>query len=309
MPFRRSSASGAAQNARRAALAASVASVIFGASVVATRFVVAQTQPVSLAFLRYLIATVCLLPVLRTVWRTGMPRRDLFAIAALGVLFFGLFPWSFSASLTYLPSSRVAVLVATNPLITLAISRLCGIDQLTGPKVAGQALAFVGLVLALHQPGVDTISAADTCTGIGLALVTAGCGATFNVFSRPYLRRYPPLHVAALAMAAGALSLAPIAASQGLFTVLPAVTRGGWAAVLFLGVFGGALGFSLWIWALQRSTPSQVAVFIALNPVTAVLLGAVLLHEPITAFFLTGLVCVIGGIALANWRPAPVRLA
>ena len=76
-----------------------------------------------------------------------------------------------------------------------------------------------------------------------------------------------------------------------------------------LSVFGGALGFSLWIWALQRSTPSQVAVFIALNPVTAVLLGAVLLHEPITAFFLTGLVCVIGGIALANWRPAPVRLA
>ncbi len=288
-----------------AAIAASFASIIFGASVVATRFVVVQTRPVSLAFLRYFIASVCLLPVLRQVWRAGMPRRDVVGICLLGALFFGIFPWVFSASLTYLPSSRVAILIATTPLLTLIVSRLKGYEHLTATKIAGQLLAFVGLWIALHKSsGTTTTTTADAWRGIGLALLTAACGSVFNVYSRPYLKTYPPLRVSALAMAAGACFLAPIAASQGLFTTAPTFTTGGWLAVAFLGVLGGALGFALWIWALQRSTPSQVAVFIGLNPVTATLLGAVLLDEPITLLFVIGMACVLGGIILANWRPA-----
>ncbi len=278
--------------------------MVFGASVVATRYVVAQTQPVSLAFLRYLIASMCLLPVLYQVARTGMPRRDVGAIGMLGVLFFGIFPWSFSASLTYLPSARVAVLIAITPLLTLVVSRLKGYEQLTTPRIAGQVLAFTGLWIALHRSSDATISVGDAWRGIGLALLTAVCGSVFNVFSRPYLKAYPPLHVSAVAMAAGTLFLAPIAASQGLFTTVPAFTTGGWLAVAFLGVLGGALGFALWIWALQRSTPSRVAVFIGLNPVTATLLGALLMHEPITLLFTIGMACVLGGIMLANWRPS-----
>jgi drug/metabolite transporter (DMT)-like permease len=287
-----------------AAIAASTASIVFGASVVATRFVVAQTQPVSLAFLRYLIASVCLLPVLYQVWLARMPRRDVIGICMLGALFFGIFPWSFSASLTYLPSARVAVLIATTPLLTLIVSRIKGYEQLTAPKILGQVLAFAGLWIALHRSHDATATSSDTWRGIFLALLTAVCGSIFNVFSRPYLRAYPPLRVSALAMAAGAVFLAPIAASQGLFTSTPAFTVGGWMAVGFLGVFGGAFGFALWIWALQRSTPSSVAVFIGLNPVTATLLGALLLDEPITLLFVIGMACVLAGIILANWRPA-----
>ena len=293
----------ASTNSLGAAVAASVASIVFGASVVATRFVVVQTQPVSLAFLRYFIASLCLLPVLYQVKRAGMPRRHLVGICLLGVLFFGIFPWSFSASLMYLPSSRVAVLIATTPLLTLVVSRLKGYEQLTAPKIAGQVLAFTGLWIALHKTTDATaMTLSDTWRGIGLALLTAVCGSVFNVYSRPYLKAYPPLRVSALAMAAGALFLAPIAASQGLFTTAPSFTAGGWMAVAFLGVLGGAFGFALWIWALQRSTPSQVAVFIGLNPVTATLLGAQLLNEPITLLFIIGMACVLGGIVLANWR-------
>ena len=291
-------------SALRTAVAASAASIIFGTSVVATRYVVAQTHPVSLAFLRYFIASICLLPVLLRAARTGMPRRDVAAIGVLGVLFFGIFPWTFSASLTYLPSARIAILIAITPLLTLIVSRLKGYELLTAPKVAGQVLAFAGLWIALQKSSGATITVVDAWRGIGLGLLTALLGSIFNVYSRPYLKTYPPLQVSAVAMAAGALFLAPIAATQGLFTTAPKFTAGGWLAVGFLGVLGGALGFALWIWALQRSTPSRVAVFIGLNPVTATLLGAVLLHEPITLLFVIGMACVLGGIVLANWRPS-----
>jgi drug/metabolite transporter (DMT)-like permease len=295
------------QRAVRSAIAAASASVFFGASVVATRFVVSQTHPVSLAFLRYLIATLCLSPLLVQAFRVRMPRHDLLVIAGLGALFFGVFPWSFSASLQYSPSSRVAIEIATTPFITLIVSRLRGYDRITTPKVLGQLLAFVGLYLALSRGTPSGVDASQVWKGDLCIAITVTCGALYNVFSRPYLQRYRSLHITAVSMAAGMLFLAPIAAAQGLFSGVPSFTPGGWLAVLFLGVFGGAIGFALWIWALERSTPSRVAVFITLNPITAISLSALLLHEPITTGFLLGLIGVLGGIILANWRPATDR--
>ncbi|MEO7996655.1 MAG: DMT family transporter [Gemmatimonadaceae bacterium] len=288
----------------RTALAAAVASMLFGASVVATRFVVKQTQPVSLAFMRYFIASCCLLPVLWQLRRSPPTRRDLISMAALGVVFFGVFPWSFSASLTYSSSSRVAVELATMPLLTLLISRLRGYDRITTPKLIGQILAFGGLFIALRPAAGTPALAPNVWIGDVLTFVTAFCGAIYNVFSRPLLRRYPPLQVTTLSMCAGMLFLAPIAAANGLFSSVPVFTPAAWAALFFLGVLGGAFAFALWIWALQRSTPSRVAVFIAINPITAITFGAVLLHEPVTFRFLIGFVGVIAGIILANWSPA-----
>lgn len=280
----------------------------FGASVVATRFAVAETQPVSLAFLRYTIACTLLLPVMWQVLRASMPRRDVLAIAGLGMIFFGVFPWTFSASLTHSPSARVAVELATMPLLTLLISRLRGYDKITMPKLAGQLLAFVGLVFALRPAAAKAIDPTSTVwIGDLLAGTTALCGAVYNVFSRPYLKRYPPLHVTTLSMYAGLLFLAPIAAVNGVFSAVPVFSRTGWLALLFLGTLGGAFGFALWIWALQRSTPSRVAVFIALNPMTAITLGVLVLHEPVTTPFLFGFGLVIAGIILANVSPAAER--
>ena len=81
----------AGDTSRHAAWAAAGASVLFGASVVATRYVVPQTTPVVLAFLRYVLATLCLLVVMRRAAFPAMPWRDRVQVTLLGVLFFGVF--------------------------------------------------------------------------------------------------------------------------------------------------------------------------------------------------------------------------
>jgi drug/metabolite transporter (DMT)-like permease len=116
--------------------------------------------------------------------------------------------------------------------------------------------------------------------------------------------RYPSLAITGQAMAAGALALMPLALAQGLALHTRTITPSGWAALLFLGTLGGAVGFGLWSYALRRSTPSKVAVFLALNPITAIGLGVLLLHEPVTSRLLVGLVAVIAGIQLATRAPA-----
>ena len=292
------------RTARAASLAAAAASVCFGASVVVTRYVVPQTSPVVLAFLRYVVATASLLLVLRGRAFPAMSGADRTRMVLLGVLFFGVFPWSFSAALTHLPAAQVALIVAVNPLVTLALSVWRGVERLSGRAVVGQLLAFAGLALALAPAGGARAGAEGGRAWVGYLeiSITVISGSVYNVWSRPLLVRHDPLAITAQSMLAGALALAPIAYAQGALTRLPQVTPMGWLAVLFLGTAGGALGFGLWIWALRHSAPSRVAVFLALNPITAIALGVVLLGEPVGAGLLLALGLVVAGIQLAARR-------
>ena len=73
--------------------------------------------------------------------------------------------------------------------------------------------------------------------------------------------------------------------------------------MLFIGV-SSAVGYYLWLWALAHTTPTRVAMFLAVSPVTAALLGWLLLAEALSGLFLLGLACVAGGLLLAHREPA-----
>jgi drug/metabolite transporter (DMT)-like permease len=102
-------------------------------------------------------------------------------------------------------------------------------------------------------------------------------------------------------MVLGTLLLLPAALVEGLVRVLPQLDRQTVALLVFLGVFGGALGFFLWTFALTRLTPTQVAVYINLNPLVAMVLAAVLLAEPLTILLAAGFGAVLLGVLLVNW--------
>jgi drug/metabolite transporter (DMT)-like permease len=166
--------------------------------------------------------------------------------------------------------------------------------------VAGVAVALTGKASA----------SAPQAAWIGdlLMIATALCGALFNVLSRPYLARMPAMIFTFPAMLAGATGLATIAVLDGSLAVLPALAASGWAAILFLGIFGAALTFWLWNYGLEHTTPTRVAITVTLNPIVAMALAVPLLGEPVTARLLLGLVGVIAGIALTAWQgPAEAR--
>ena len=71
--------------------------------------------------------------------------------------------------------------------------------------------------------------------------------------------------------------------------------------VVFLGVLGGSAAFFLWTLALSRLTPTQVAVYVNLNPVVAALLAILLLGERRSLLFVVGFLAVVTGVLLVNW--------
>ena len=98
------------------------------------------------------------------------------------------------------------------------------------------------------------------------------------------------------------LFLAAIAISEDWPARLRSVSPGAWAAVAFVGVSSG-VGYFCWLHALKHESPTRVTVFLALNPVTAALLGWALLGEPLPAQTFGALALIALGLALAT-RPA-----
>jgi len=284
-----------------AVVAAAATGVQVGSAIVATRFVIDQTDPVTLAFLRYLIGF-CLL--LLPAWRAGrgwFERRDLLPIAALGITQFGILIVLMNYGLQFIPAARAALIFATVPLLTMTLGALIGYERMTLLKTVGVLLTILGVGFALGEkvllPGV----AGAGWIGELAVLASALCAAVCSVLYRPYLSKYPTLQVSAFAMFASVAFLAALAGVEGSFSSSFRFTVAGWMAVLFIGA-SSAIGYYMWLWALGHTSPTRVTVFLSLSPITSAALGALLLSEPISVLFIAGLISVILGLWLSH-RP------
>jgi drug/metabolite transporter (DMT)-like permease len=281
-------------------LGAAGAAVSAGATVVATHIAVGETDPVTLAFYRYVIAFACLAPILPFVWpKARLPLIDVFKIALLGALFFAFFPWAFSAALQYTTAARGAIGIATIPIQTLMIAAAFGLERMTGRKILSVLLAVAGIAV-VFGPEAYGGKVSNYLIGDGLMLLGAFSAAIYSAFSRPVLGRHGPMFFITLAIVFGLLALLPFAIARGALTNRPHFSGEGWTAVIFIGTVGSALQFSLFTWALRWLPPSRVVIYLTLVPVTAMLLGNLMLGETLTLLLMVGLAFVISGILVAN---------
>ena len=282
-------------------IAAAISALSAGISIVATRFIISETDPISLAFFRYFIATIFLLPILYLGLRKQrIAITHVFPIIILGTLLYTLFPWAFSASLKYTTVANGAIVLATMPIFTLIISCLFKKETLTKTKVVGVGLAFLGVTIAVSHSWLGRPLSEDNLLGILLMLASSLCAAIYSTFSRPLLVLYGPILFTALAITAGMLLLSPIAQTVGTFSNLPTFSTMGWVSLIFLGAIGGALQFTAYTWALTWLTPTRTAIYLTLTPISAIILAYPLLDENITLEVLAGLAVVLAAIFLLN---------
>jgi drug/metabolite transporter (DMT)-like permease len=282
------------------AAAAAATGIQVGAAMVATRLVVDQAGPASLALLRYCIGVCCLLPaVVLSRSRVRFAPRDLVPIALLGITQFGILIALLNYGLRSVPSARAALIFAAFPLLTSLVAAALGRERLTPAKMTGVLLTILGVGLALGEKTLSRGAGDPIWLGELAVFASALSGAVCSVLYRPYLERYPTLPVSAFAMLASVAFLTPLAAGEGLFASWPEFTPGGWLAVVFIGFSSGG-GYYLWLWALSHAPPTQVTAFLALSPVTAAALGVWLLGEPVSLPAVLGLVSVGAGLALAH---------
>jgi drug/metabolite transporter (DMT)-like permease len=213
------------------------------------------------------------------------------------LLFFGLFPILFNASLAYTTAARGALALSTLPLLTMLAAALLRVEALTLRKSAGVLLAMAGVAIALFA-GLSG-APAGAWRGDLLMVAAALCMALYNVWSKPFIARSGSLPFTVMGMSVGAACLIILAWLRGSFDVVAGFGAAQWLAVAYLGLFGSALTFFLWAFALGRTTPTRVAISVTVNPIAASILGALLLGEPLRWSLAVGLVTVFFGICIA----------
>ncbi|MBL8670179.1 MAG: DMT family transporter [Alphaproteobacteria bacterium] len=284
-------------SARIGVAAAILSSALGGMAAAVTRFAMGTSDPVALAAFRWGIGVAILLPLalmLRARWPRG---RDWAGVAGLGLLFFALFFVIFNAALGLTTAARGSLALSTLPLQTMLVGALLRVEKLTLRKSAGVCLAVGGVAATL----ATGLAGAPADAWKGDLLMGSGvlCMALYSVWSRPFVARSSLLGFLTSGMGVGTAALVALAALQGSFAPVPRYDASQWAALAYLGVGGGALSFYLWVFALERASPTQVAATMAVHPIAASLLAALLVGEPIGWTLAAGVVAVLAGIAIA----------
>ncbi|KWV45426.1 permease [Bradyrhizobium macuxiense] len=282
-------------------LAAVLSSALGGTSIGATRFLVGAIDPLAIGSFRFGIGVLLLLPLALLQLGAWPPRRDWPGVAGLGLLFFAAFPILFNASLIFTTAARGALALSTLPLLTMVVGAALGSEPLTARKTTGVLITILGVAMAL----LTGLASAPPGAWRGDLLMAAAalCMALYSIWSKPFIRRSGPIPFTTLAMAAGGAFLIAASLVRGSFAPVADFGAPQWFGTIYLGAFGAALTFYLWAFALERTTPTRVAISVTVNPIAASLVGAAILGEPLRWNVAAGIVTVFAGIWIATTQP------
>jgi drug/metabolite transporter (DMT)-like permease len=277
---------------RRDSLLLLLLSAIWGASFLFVKVGVESLEPSVVAFGRLLLGTLTLLALLPG--RGGLKplRGHLLPIVVLGAFNNAIPFWLLGFAETHLDAGLTAVIQAAAPIFTVILaSRMDRSQRVTGPRLVGVAVGFVGVALLVGvQSGGDLVAAFAV---LGVALCYAGS----VLYAGLTVRSVPPLQVSIGQLSCAALLLAPFGLTQLPTTAPPPKV---WLAVLALGVLGSGIAYLLYFAIIASAGASRAILVTYLVPAFALAYGAVFLDEAITAVALAGLALVLLGTALAT---------
>lgn len=263
-------------------LALVLVQLLFASLAVAGRFVLPYFPAGALVCFRVLGATAVLFLVnFATGGRWVSDWRDLARLGLLGMLGIAANQTLFLYGLQHTTAINATILVTTVPVFTVLGSVLTGRESVSGPLLAGIALAGLG---AVYLIGPDRISLAPA-TALGNALIVLGmiCYAAYFIYSKTVVNRYGPITVSFYVMLFACAGVLPFGVGAIHALQLSTVSGRVWWWVAYIVIFPTILTYLLNIWALQRASSNLVAVYIYLQPLfAAVVAPLVLPGEQIT---------------------------
>lgn len=275
-------------------------SVLWGGSFFFNGVVLRELPPFTLVFLRVALAAIILLPVLYA-QRLPFPKgwagwRPYFLVA----LFNNVLPFSLIVTgQTYVPSGLASILNATTPLFTVLVMAGAGEEKLLLRRVAGVIVGLIGVIILR---GGDLGFESGQGLGVLLCLAAALSYGISALIARRRLSDSPPLATAAFQLTASSLMMAIIAGVFERPWQLPAPGVVTWLAVFGLAALSTALAYIVFFQILRRSGATNVMLVTLLVPVTAIVLGSLVLGEHISLREIAGALVIGSALLLIDGR-------
>jgi drug/metabolite transporter (DMT)-like permease len=278
-------------------------SLLWGGSFFFAKIAVLELPPLTVALGRVAIAAAILLTLARAT-AVALPGTlaDWQPYALMGllnnVLPFTLLFWG----QTHIPSGLAAILNATTPLFTVLVAHVATADEkLTAPRLAGLAAGFAGVVVMI---GPDVLRDLGANALAQLACLLAAISYAFaGVYGRRF-RGEPALRVAAGQLTASSVILALPVVLIDRPWMLSAPSSKAIMALVALAALSTALGYLIYFRLLARAGATNVLLVTFLIPVSAILLGTLVLGEQLATRHFAGMAAIALGLAAIDGRAA-----
>jgi len=258
--------------------------------------------PFVMCALRFLIAGPLMLAACAVLGRrVKVSRREAAHLAAIGILLLvggnGTLAWAEQ----YVPTGYAALLIAVTPIWFLVLETFVfrG-DRLARPGIIGLALGVVGIGI-LVWPKIahrDALGPMQLIGSVSL-MFSSFSWAVGSVLSRKWQMKVDPLVATGWEMLFASLGHCVLALVTGQYH-RAVFNHRGVMAVLYLVVFGSWVGYTAYVWLLKHVPTPKVATYAYVNPIVAVILGWIVLHERFDHFMLAGTVVITAAVALVT---------
>jgi drug/metabolite transporter (DMT)-like permease len=289
----------------RLALGAALVTIALWASAfVGIRAAAISFSPGALALGRLIVGSLAL-GVVVAVRRPVLPtRRTIVPILISGVLWFGVYNLALNAAEREVDAGTASMLVNVAPLLVAILGGVFLREGFPPRLLIGCLVAFAGVAVISFATSGDHPGDATTI-GILLCFVSAVAYSVSIVLQKPVLSNVPALMVTWLACVTGMVVCLPFAPQLLSEVVTARMDATAW--LVYLGLFPTSVAFTLWAFALGRSTAGRLGSLTYLVPAIAIVLGWVLLAEVPPALSFVGGAIAVGGVVLARSRPRVSR--
>ncbi len=293
---------GAAQLRTRILIAFGCVYFFWGSTYVAIRFGVEVLPPFVLASSRFLIAGPLMLAIcaLRGM-SLRVTRREFGMLAAIGILMLGGGNMGLVWCEQYLSSGLAALIIAVVPLYVAVFEAvLPNGERLRTKGWIGVGVGLAGLVVLL-SPGLLEGMHGQTHQLIGAA-VALGCAFSWtagSILSRRAKLQVSPFTAAAWEMLFAGLFNLGVMLLSGDYHGVRWGTQA-WTSVLYLVTFGSLVGYTAYIYLLDHVPVAKVSTYAYINPIVAVILGAIFLHERMVPIEYIGMAAILIAVYLVT---------
>ncbi|HLH06221.1 MAG TPA: EamA family transporter [Terriglobales bacterium] len=287
----------------RVVIAFSLVYIFWGSTYLGIRIGIEHLPPLVMTGTRFTIAGVLMLAYCATNGREiriSLPQAVRLAVIGILLLTMGntILAW---AELS-VPTGLAALIVAVTPLWMLILETWVfrSTDRVSPAGILGLVLGFAGITVLLWPQLMNTSSIGRRELLGSLSLLGGSfCWSVGSSVSKRWQKGIDPFSASAWQMAfAGTINLL-LALLLGDYAHATWTTRGV-AAIAYLIIFGSWVGFSAFIWLIQNVPMSKVATYAYVNPVVAVFLGWLVLHEHIDGYILAGSAIIVVAVSLVT---------
>jgi drug/metabolite transporter (DMT)-like permease len=281
--------------------------VFWGSTYLGIRVAVERIPPILMAGIRFSAAGVLLLAYCALAGRDVRVTRDQFRkLAVIGVLLLSVANAVLAWAELRVPTGLAALILGVSPIWFLVIERYVVRSGETVGRagIAGVALGIAGLVVLLY-PRLAEMRSVGWLEGLAAVslLGSSFSWALGSVLARSWRLRLDPLVGSGWQMTIAGVANVVVGVALGQHHAARWDT-GGVAAVVYLMVFGSWVGYSAYVWLLRHVPTAKVATYAYVNPIVAVFLGWLVLHERIDGYMIAGASIIVPAVALVTLAEA-----